>query len=125
MALLDASTTTSPAASTITNLEAGAGPDASTGTYLEAEDGALSSGFVVKDDPTASGGRYLEVQTGSGVTSERCLAGAPASRPTSSRSPTTGTSLHLGSHPLAQHVSEPVVGEGRRWNLVPVANHRG
>ncbi len=33
--------------------------------YLEAEDGALSSGFVVKDDPTASGGRYIEVQSGS------------------------------------------------------------
>jgi hypothetical protein len=39
-------------------------PDASTGTYLEAEDGELSAGFVVNTDPTASGGRYLEARSG-------------------------------------------------------------
>jgi hypothetical protein len=41
-------------------------PEASvaTGTYLEAESGALSAGFLVGDDPSASGGRYLEVQAG-------------------------------------------------------------
>jgi hypothetical protein len=34
------------------------------GTYLEAESGELSAGFVVGDDLTASAGHFLEAQTG-------------------------------------------------------------
>jgi hypothetical protein len=42
--------------------------DAGPGTYLEAEDGALSGGFAVESDPLASAGRFITPAVG--MTSE-------------------------------------------------------
>ncbi|HTA93338.1 MAG TPA: hypothetical protein VK745_27360 [Polyangiaceae bacterium] len=38
--------------------------DAGVGVYLEAEDGALSGGFLIGDDPTASAGHFIYVNAG-------------------------------------------------------------
>ena len=51
--------------------------DAGIGTYLEAESGTLSGGFVIQSDAKASRGRYIAPQTG--VTSDDAPGAARAS----------------------------------------------
>jgi hypothetical protein len=72
----------------------GAAADAGTGKYLEAESGELSGGFVIVNDPSASGGQYITPQVG--VTSDTDPGTARASYQLVAE--TAGTYLIWGTH---------------------------
>ncbi len=80
-------------------------PDASTGTYLEAESGALTAGFIVGSDPTASAGRYLETQTG---TTSETVAGT-------SRATYELTIAVAGTYFIWGRIRSPTTDTNRFW----------
>jgi hypothetical protein len=60
----------------VTSVGAWSGPLVGKGMYIEAEDGQLSGGFTIGNDPTASGGRYIEPPLGTPPPDQQGLANA-------------------------------------------------
>jgi hypothetical protein len=81
-------------------------PDGSLiGTFVEAESGVLSTGFVVLDDPAASGGHYIETQAGA----------SSEDSPGSSRATYELTVGATGTYFIWGRIRSPSVDVNRVW----------